>query len=403
MNHTSQTKFICINPFQEASLVEKYWKALLKKSRQHYFLSWGWISTWLDSLKGEADVRLIVGLQNDEPVISFFVGVITKKKFGIFSSRTLSLNSTGSSYFDELYLEYNDVLKESSVHFSLKDLFSAVEDLTWDEFLLPGLALSFVDETSMLTVLEKKNVQVLIDEESPACYVNLDQVRAADLDYLRLISSNKRSQIRRSIKEYEKNGKIEILEAKNVQQAQEWFAEMVVLHQKEWVSRGRAGAFSNEYLLQFHKDLISSRFGAGEIQILKIFNSTMTIGILYNFIYHGRVYFYQSGLNYLPGNIYRPGMVSHYFSILYNASNGMMYYDFLAGDAAYKVSLATDSQPVYWLRLFRNPLRFYFELGVRHAKSRLKSFPSLADWLRRMRILFRRTNASHPESGAGFE
>lgn len=109
------------DPFQEVSLVEKYWKALLKKNDEHYFLSWGWISTWIKSLEGKFDIRFIVGFQQDEPMISFFVGLVTKKKFGIFPSRTLSLNSTGSSYFDELYLEYNDVLKDPSVQISIDD------------------------------------------------------------------------------------------------------------------------------------------------------------------------------------------------------------------------------------------------------------------------------------------
>lgn len=402
MNLSNQIKFVYFNPFQDASLVEKYWQLMLKKSNQHYFLSWGWISTWLASLKDIADIQLVVGLQHDEPMVAFFVGVDKKKRFGIFPSRSLSLNTTGSSYFDELYLEYNGILKDPSIHFSIDDLLGAVKDIPWDEFFLPGLSFDFVKETGVLTASAENLALVLVNDESPACYVDLDQVRGANLDYLNLISSNKRSQIRRSIKEYEKNGKLEISEAKDRQQALMWFEEMVTLHQKEWKSRGRPGAFSNEYLFQFHKDLISSRFEYGEIQILKIFNASMVIGILYNFIYSDRAYFYQSGLNYLPGNIYRPGMVAHYYAILHNARAGLIYYDFLAGDAAYKISLSTDSQPVYWLRLFRSPLRYYFALGLRRVKAGLKSVPSIATWLRKLKALLRR-NDFHPENGVGFE
>jgi len=375
---------------------------MLKKCDQHYFLSWGWISTWLESLKGVVEIQLVVGLQHNEPMVAFFIGVVNKKRFGVFSSRILSLNTAGSSYFDELYLEYNGILKDPSIHFSIDNLLRAVDGLPWDEFLLPGLSFDFVNETDVLSSSSKRPVLVLVNDESLACYVNLDKVREANLDYLRLISSNKRSQIRRSIKEYEKNGSLEISEAKDKQQALNWFEEMVVLHQNEWNSRGRAGAFSNEYLLQFHKDLIASRFELGEIQILKVFTSSMVIGVLYNFIYNGRVYFYQSGLNYLPGNIYRPGMVAHYYAILHNTRAGLKYYDFLAGDAAYKISLSTDTQPVYWLRLFRNPLRYYFALGIRRAKVGIKSIPGLATLLRKLKSIFRRKDF-HPENGVGFE
>lgn len=64
--------------------------------------------------------------------------------------------------------------------------------------------------------------------------------------------------------------------------------------------------------------------------------------------------------------------------------------------------LTTDSQPVYWLRLFRSPLKYYFELGIRRAKSGLKSVPVIATWLRKLKDVFRRTTPP-AESGGGLE
>lgn len=87
----------------------------------------------------------------------------------------------------------------------------------------------------------------------------------------------------------------------------------------------------------------------------------MTIGYLYNFVYEGRVLLYQSGFNYQAGtaNAYRPGVVSHYYAIVYNASQNMLKYDFLAGDDAYKRGLSTGSEKMYWLRLVKSPYRLF--------------------------------------------
>lgn len=354
-----------------------------------YFLSWGWISTWIKSLETKTDIYFVVGFIQDEPALGFFIGTSSKRKYGIFRTKLISLNTTGAPYFDQLYLEYNRILVDPAVQFGIRELMRSLEEAHWDELSLPGLAFDFANETGLFDSPDTMPFQLLIDEQSPAFFVDLEQVRKIEMDYLRLVSSNKRSQIRRSIKEYEKDGRIGIVEAANTDQALGYFDELVDLHQKEWANRGRAGAFSNKYLLRFHMDLIASRFNFGEIQVLKCFTPEATIGVLYNFIYDGKVYFYQSGFNYPPGNIYRPGLVSHYYAIRHNAEKGKSVYDFMAGDASYKSSLATESQPMYWIRLFRHPFHYYLERNIRQIKFWAKSKPGIIDWLRRMRDVFR--------------
>lgn len=378
-------KFIYYNPAIDMSLIEKYWQMLSRRCAHHYFLSWGWMSTWLETLPAENNVRLIVGFIDEEPMVAFFMGTAKRRKYGIFSSRIVSLNTTGMPYFDKLYLEYNSVLADPSIPLDSDLLFRSIDNMVWDEVHLPGLSLQFMDKLRNLLDRDGANFFALIDEQSSAAYVDLDAVRAAEMDYLSFLSSNRRSQIRRSIKEYEKDGVIDIVEAGTLQEAQDFFDGLVGLHQKEWTERGGAGAFSNEYLFEFHKKLIASRFSEGEIQMLRISTPKQVLGYLYNFLYNGRVYFYQSGFNYLPGNLYRPGLVSHYCSILHNARSGNSVYDFLAGDADYKSSLATGLDDMYWIRVFRRPVRYHVEKQVRSLKDRIKSVSWLSKNLKKIR------------------
>lgn len=388
MSDIAQLKFTQYHPADDYFLVEKHWRALLQECQHHYFLSWGWMSTWLKSLPPQHGVRLIVGFLGDEPVLAFFAGLSNKKWGKLFRSRVVSLNATGITWFDKIYLEYNTVLIRPGLTIDAEGLLHALDNFSWDEFYLPGLSAQFAERfVDLLNDSERFNT--ILEQKSAAWFVDLEQVREAGMDYLQFLSSNKRNQIRRSIKEYEKDGKIEIRAARNTGEALEFLEQLAALHQKEWRERGMQGAFSNEYFFQFHRDLVSERFPHGEIQMLSVSTPSTVLGYLYSFIYNNRVYFYQSGLNYLPGNVYRPGLVSHYHAILYNAEAGKSVYDFMAGDADYKTSLSTSTEDVYWVRIFHHRALFIAWRWLNSVKAQTKSLPMISGPLKKLKkILF---------------
>jgi hypothetical protein len=387
VSEIAKLKFAQYHPANDYFLVEKYWCALLQECQHHYFLSWGWMSTWLKSLPPQHGVRLIVGFLGEEPTLAFFAGLTSKKWGELFRSRIVSLNATGAPLFDKIYLEYNTVLIRPGLTIDAEGLLHALDGFAWDEFYLPGLSAQFMERFDDL-MNNRNQFNLVLEQQSAALYVDLKQVREAGMDYLHFLSSNKRSQIRRSIKEYEKGGKIEIQLAKTSQEALEYLDKLAVLHQKDWQERGIQGAFSNQYFLQFHRDLVSERFPHGEIQMLKISTPETVLGYLYNFIYNDRVYFYLGGLNYQFGNLYRPGLVSHYHAILYNAEAGMSIYDFMAGDADYKNSMATGSENVYWIRIFRIRSLFLIWAWMAALRERTKSIPLVSKTFKKFKNRF---------------
>lgn len=385
MGQVNQLNFAQYHPKTDIALIEKYWRGLLKECPHHYFLSWGWMSTWLNSLPAKHSVRLVVGFQEDknEPVLAFFAGLSSKKWIKLFRAKVVSLNATGIPYFDKIYIEYNTILIRPNIKIDAKGLLHALHGLAWNEFYLPGLSAQFIKQFSEF--IDEKKLPVVIEQKSAAPYVDLRQVREVGMDYLQLISANKRSQIRRSIKEYEKDGQITLQAARSVEEALQFLDNLAAFHEREWGQRGIEGAFSNEYFYRFHKDLITARFSSGEIQLLQIATPTAEIGYLYNFTDQGRVYFYQSGFNYLPGNVYRPGLVSHYYAILYNARAGKLAYDFMAGEADYKTSMATAAEEMYWVRVFRNRAIFLTWKWLNWIRTRTKSVPMLASLLKKLK------------------
>jgi hypothetical protein len=392
IGHEGRLLFQTYNPFEDYGPVEELWNIVLEKSRHSYFTSWGWISTWIKSLPAESGVRLIVGFQNDSPILAFFTGHRKYTKYGFLPSRTISLNSTGDHNFDRLYIEYNSILSDEFAGSFVQELLDYLASLGWDEFILPGLSSEFVQNHALQEVASGR-FHVLLDEVSNSYYVDLEKIRAAGMDYMKLLSANKRSQIRRSIKQYELEGKVEAEEARTPDEALAMFAELVVMHQQEWNRRGEPGVFAGRFMLQFHQELIRSRFDHGEIQLLRIRTPSTTLGYLYSFMYRGEVLFYQSGLKYAAGNVYRPGLVSHYFAILYNAGKGMLKYDFLAGESDYKRSLSTDSTSMYWMRWIKSQPRFLVERNILALKNRIKSMPELARRMKKARDFLRSIRA----------
>jgi len=378
-------KFETLSPFKHPERVRELWMKMLDNCQHSYFTSWGWISTWLSSLPQEIGILLIIGYQNQnkEPVVAFFAGRKSGPRYGLLPSHTYALNATGESNFDQLFIEYNSMLIAPGFAPNLTALLNPLEP--WDEFILPGISDEFVTSLK-LRETEEQNLFSLIDKSERSFCVDLQKIRDANMDYLSLLSSNRRSQIRRSSREYEREGKVQILAAESCQEALEMFEGLVKLHQQEWQRRARPGAFANPYFYQFHKNLLANRFDVGEIQILQVYNNKMTIGYLYNFIYQKNVLFYQSGFAYTEGNVYRPGLISHYLGILYNAAKGYAIYDFLAGEAQYKASLSTSTTPMYWIRLFQSEKRFKLERSILSLKHRLSSMPRILESLKQVKF-----------------
>lgn len=358
----------------------------MEKTPHGYFNSWGWVSVWLASLPDDQEIRLLAAFLGDEPVMGLFIGRTRGLRYGFLPSHTFAMNATGNPRFDQILIEYNRAIIAPGFEPNWTELWEAVGH--WDEFILPGIASDFTKTIeSQIDAIGK--FHLITDKVENSYWVDLQKIRSANMDYLSLLSSNRRSQIRRSLREYTQEGEIKIRQAGSRSEALEMYTDLIELHQREWKKRGKLGAFANDYFCTFHQSLINERFESGEIQLLRVDVDMRPIGFLYSFSYQERVYFYQSGFSYGEGNAQRPGLVSHYLAILHNANLGLGIYDFLAGEAQYKSSLATHSEIISWVRLIHGSARLQFEESLLAIRNRIKSMPELLLHLKSIRDRFR--------------
>lgn len=182
-----------------------------------------------------------------------------------------------------------------------------------------------------------------------ARHVDLGAVRNAGGDYLTTLSANTRQQMRRSMRGFAADGDLRLDRAATVDQALDWFDALAALHGARWRERGKPGAFASETVLRFHRALIAEGLARQEVDLLRATAGGTLLGYLYNLRRNGWICAYQSGLAVTEGAADRPGIVAHVMAIEQALADGAHRYDFLAGDARYKASLAKDERPLVWM------------------------------------------------------
>jgi CelD/BcsL family acetyltransferase involved in cellulose biosynthesis len=358
-----------LEPIDDPSALARTWRDLERRGRPSFFQSWAWIGCWLAHLPGEVEPR-VLSVSAGGQVVGLAVLVARRTlRHGVVRAKGLYLNETGDPRIDPIGLEYNGILAEAGRaeaihHGAVAWLASQVPD--WDELHLGGLtaeAARVLRQAAAAAGLDR-----VVRAEQRSDYVDLAKLRAGSSDLLAALSNNTRYQIRRALRLYEAQGPLLLRAATSAPEALEIFGELKLLHQRTWTARGRPGAFASRFFEDFHRDLVTTRFSAGNIQVLRVSVADQPIGCLYNLVHDGRVHAYQSGFSYDPDPHLKPGLVCHYLAVQHNLAGGAGIYDFMAGDAQHKRSLGTDTATMLWLALQRRRVRFRLERRLRSLK-----------------------------------
>lgn len=340
------------------------WLELQDRANCSYFLSWGWIGTWLRQI-AFALSPVVVRVWHGEQLVGLAVFVPRDIKRRIaFRASALFLHEYPFDH-KNMVIEYNGLLAacghESAVY--AETVGHLLHDFKqYDEFHFGAIA-----EGPGLDCLQQaagNHTGLLINDESTAWQVDLDPLDPGIDAFLATLSKNRRVQLRRSLRLYEEQGPLSLSEAQDTEQALAFFDGLKVLHTQRRQLKGQGGAFANSNWEQFHRSLIKDRFRAGEIQMIRVSNPATTVGYLYNFVWRRQVYVLQTGFSTGHDKREQPGYVVHALAIVHNRDRGMAVYDLMHGDALYKRILCNRSQKLFWIVMQRRRLKFSTERFV---------------------------------------
>jgi CelD/BcsL family acetyltransferase involved in cellulose biosynthesis len=346
------------------------WCELERRAEASFFQSWHWIGTWLDCLHPAVGAGFL-RVEREGAVVG--LGILVPRtvyRHRLLRSRGLFLNCTGDPRLDDITIEHNGFLAERGAEREVAQ--ACVEHLLakradWDELFLDGMR-----DPELVDGLSLEHARVRTRSRGPCRYVDLAALRAGGQEYVAALGRSTRYNIRRSLREYEKRGALKLDEATDPVRARAHLQGLSHFHQRYWKQQGEPGSFSNEFFATFHDRLIERAFSSGAIQLLRVTAGEAELGYLYNYVYRGRVYNYQSGFDYAGGSLHeRPGLVSHVLAIEDALRKGHAVYDFMAGDSDYKRNLSTASQTLAWQVIQRPRLKLRIEDVLRRVRRRL--------------------------------
>lgn len=346
-------------PLEGIELLGQEWLELESRSREHsFFLSWHWIGNWLRLVKPQCSPQAI-RITKEGRLVG--LAIVCKGKTPVLRyarASQLSLNVAGDPDLDRIAIEYNGFLCADGMEEAI-----TTAGLTWlmqghvpnQVIRLDGVngQISKLAEAASLSL--GREVHLL--NFQPAPFVDLAAVRDSGKDYLSQLSRNTRQSLKRSLRHYENIGPLEYHIAGTLDEALAIYTELEAAHQANWQARSKPSTFVLPEIKKFHLMLINSAFAQGHIEIARISAGAQPIGYLYNFVWRGTVFAYQSGFNYGGDEAAKPGYISHYMAILSAIARGLNIYDFMAGQRQHKSSLSNGTQNLSWIQLrTRSPL-----------------------------------------------
>jgi len=356
-----------LTPFKHSGELKEEWLDLEQRADCPFFLSWTWISSWLEV---NAPCCHILRVSFDGQLVG--LGLITRSDlsaFNRFPSSRIHLHQMGNTTQDQVWTEYNGFLYDSehrsqSIKAGLNFLQSSFP--AWDELVIGAITKSEAGFIEMHSGLERHDLW-----QSATFGVNLKQLAEKQTDYLSSLSRNTRYQIRRSIKRYEKQGGLTLSYASSCSQALEYLNEVAPFHLNRWGSSVEGSGFANSNFVQFHQTLIKNAWGENQIDFIKLTCKDRVVGYFYNFKYRGKVYFYLSGLVKENDPCLKPGLSGHALSIQRYIDDDYQYYDFMGGNERYKASLGDKHDDLFQVAYQKPRLKFKAEHLLRYIKKRI--------------------------------
>lgn len=339
--------------WRDWDIVKPVWSRLVEVSRASVFLSPQWTEIWLQ-IFGELHNAKIIVFENSSAAVGICILSESLTGPSVLPLRRISLNAAGESRSETTYIEFNELLCTPEWRTEVCNaLVRHVNGLEWDELSLDGFP-----ATDTLDALKAAWPGFAFSEVAhPSYFVDLAGVRAAGLRYESVLSSSHRKHLRQNIRYYSAAGQLELESITNVPTALAALEELGDLSQLRSAAMGRTGVFASARFREFHRRMVASGLPTGNVQLLRFSVARETVGLIYNLVLRGKVYFYQCGFRYTNEKRLSPGIVTLAHAIEYCSSIGLDEYDFLSGESRYKEWMASGSRELRWVVLRKPTLR----------------------------------------------
>ena len=249
-----------------------------------------------------------------------------------------------TDYLDVLVYEENAELVWSEIFTNLcSDACPSWHSL--DFYNLPAPSLS----RSILPRLSKNRGFIFSEERAEVCPViplgdSFDQ-------YLAGIDKKQRHEIRRKMRKAANAGvDIEIVaSAEQLPEAVDTFLDLLQKstdEKNQWLNEGRTAVF---------QAVAQAALQHGTLLLMFTVLEGERLSALFNFIYDGRIWVYNSGIDISKAGNLSLGVVLTAHAIQHGIENGCHTFDFLRGDETYKYRFGAQDTEIFRIQIDRSP------------------------------------------------
>ena len=316
------------------------WQALEARADASFFLGWTWTGAWLDSYAVAPELLSVTDADGADVALALVGHAMRPRLLG--RAATISLNQSGDPAADRPYVEYNGLLaaRGQEGEAAAAALAALRRRRDWRVLRLSGIAAG----SPLLALPVRRRIRV---DASPVYQVDLAAVRAADGDYLSLLSANTRSQIRRAMKD--RGGPLPDVHVGGLDDIGPWLDEMAALNS----GRHADNAWDDPAFRAFVGTLAARGLASGAVELLRFTDAGGAVGLLVNFVHGGTAMNYQSAFAQPRTAKDKPGLLCHAAAVGHYAARGLDLYSLLAGKDRYKQSLSTREEALEWWHLER--------------------------------------------------
>jgi CelD/BcsL family acetyltransferase involved in cellulose biosynthesis len=366
MNKADESFSFSFEQVNDLECLADQWRKLESSSSACFFQSWDWIGCWIT----EAQVQpwLLVGRQFDRVALLGLLISSRQRRHGMICADALLLHQLGDKDKDIISIGYNGFVVDSNANEQIiGEAISFLRQITavgFVELQLKSVSQNYWDHAQL------SGFRRILISQNRSWRVNLQKIRHSGRAYIEYLSANTRYQIRRATRLYRTRGTLTTTVARDESEALHFFESLKELNTTYWLSRQKIGSFTYPFFERFHRRLIKDCLSKGTVELVRISAGNDPIGYLYNFVYNGTIYAYQSGFAYEDDPKLKPGLISHQLCIERHLRNGADTYDFLAGYGRYKTNLGIAGPDVFDLSLQKPTISLRIEDLLRTAKRR---------------------------------
>lgn len=331
----------CIRDGWGFTALRPQWNELLRSSAADCpFLTWEWLHTWWNHLRGASGLRLLAVRSNGE-LIAIAPLRISRGSLAWFSRlEFLGTGLAGSDYLDLIVRNGREAEGLRAIARYLRS-----EQLTLRlDHVLP--------DSSAARMASQLSVAGWTSSVAPGGVCPIIQLAGHSWDsYLATLGSAHRANVRRRLRALSRQFDVRFEQVTSDGQRREALAALVAFHDQRWAPRGGSSAFLTPALRTFHDDVTRRTLERGWLRLYTLRLNGALAAVMYGFTHSGRFYFYQHGFDdqYKPHSI---GLALMALTIRAALEEGADEFDMLWGSEAYKSLWAHQRRLLHQIHLF---------------------------------------------------